>query len=80
MEIYAVIRPEQSRVFLTRFQTWINTHTDEVIIIGSLLLGLWLVANSIYLIITSLPTGPARRQGGEPAHGRTQPVPGNWQL
>jgi hypothetical protein len=61
MEIYAVIRPEQSQVFLTRFRTWINTHTDEVIIIGSLLLGLWLVANSIYLIITSLPTGPARR-------------------
>ena len=61
MEIYAVIRPEQSQVFLTRFQTWINTHTDEVIIIGSLLLGFWLVANSIYLIITSLPTGVTHR-------------------
>jgi translation initiation factor 6 (eIF-6) len=53
MEIYAVIRPEQSQVLLTKFRTWIDTHTDEVIIVGSLLLGLWLVGNSIYLIVTS---------------------------
>ena len=46
MEIYAVIRPEQSQVFLTRFQTWIESHHDEVVIIGSLLLGLWLVART----------------------------------
>jgi hypothetical protein len=52
MEIYAVIRPEQSQAFLTRFRTWIDTHTDQVIIVGSLLLGLWLIANSIYLIVT----------------------------
>ena len=52
MEIYAVIRPERSQAFLTRFRTWIDTHTDQVIIVGSLLLGLWLVANSIYLIVT----------------------------
>lgn len=60
METYAVIRPEQSQVLLAKFRTWIDTHTDEVIIVGSMLLGLWLVANSIYLIVTSLPTGPAR--------------------
>ena len=59
METYAVIRPEQSQVLLARFRTWIDTHTDEVIIVGSLLLGLWLVANSIYLIVTSLPTRPS---------------------
>jgi hypothetical protein len=52
MEIYAVVRPERSQAFLTRFRTWIDTHTDQVIIIGSLLLGLWLIANSIYLIVT----------------------------
>lgn len=53
MESYAVIRPEQSRVLLTKFRTWIDTHTDEVIIVGSMLLGLWLVGNSIYLIVSS---------------------------
>jgi hypothetical protein len=31
---------------------WIDAHTDQVIIIVSLVLGFWLVANSIYYIVT----------------------------
>ena len=52
MEIYAGFRPGQSQVLLARFRTWIDTHTDQVIIYGSLILGFWLIANSIYLIVT----------------------------
>jgi Sap, sulfolipid-1-addressing protein len=52
IEIYAVIRPDQSQAFLARFRTWIETHTDQVIIVGSLILGFWLIAKSIYLIVT----------------------------
>ena len=52
METYAVVRPDQSQVLLARFRAWINTHTDQLIIAGSLILGLWLIANSIYLIVT----------------------------
>ena len=52
MEIYAVVRPGQSQTLLVRFRTWIDTHTDQVIIIGSLIIGFWLIANSIYLIVT----------------------------
>ena len=52
MEIYAVARPAQSQALLTRFRTWINTHTDQGIIIGSLLVGLWLIGDSIYLIVS----------------------------
>lgn len=52
MEIYAVFRPGQSQALLTRFRTWIDTHTDQVIISGSLILGFWLIANSLYLILT----------------------------
>ena len=52
MEIYAVARPARSRALLARFRTWTETHTDQVIIAGSLILGLWLIANSIYLIVT----------------------------
>jgi len=52
MEIYAGFRPEQSQALLARFRTWIDTHTDQVIIYGSLILGFWLIANSIYLIVT----------------------------
>ena len=52
MEIYAGFRPKQSQVLLARFRTWIDTHTDQVIIDGSLILGFWLIANSVYLIVT----------------------------
>ena len=52
IETYAVIRPDQSQAFLARFRTWIETHTDQVIIAGSLILGFWLIAKSIYLIVT----------------------------
>ena len=52
MEIYAVARPAPSRALLARFRTWTETHTDQVIITGSLILGFWLMANSIYLIVT----------------------------
>jgi threonine/homoserine/homoserine lactone efflux protein len=52
MEIYAVVRPGQSQALLTRFRTWIDSHTDQVIIIGSLILGFWLIANGIYLVVT----------------------------
>jgi Sap, sulfolipid-1-addressing protein len=52
IEIYAVARPEQNKAFLARFRTWIDTHTDQVIILGGLILGFWLIANSIYLIVT----------------------------
>jgi hypothetical protein len=52
MEIYAVFKPDRSQAFLARFRTWMETHTDQVIILGSLILGFWLIANSIYLIVT----------------------------
>jgi hypothetical protein len=52
IEIYAGLRPGQSQAFLARFRTWIETHTDQVIISGSLILGFWLIAKSIYLIVT----------------------------
>jgi len=52
MEIYTVFRPGQSQALLARFRTWIDTHTDQVIISGSLILGFWLIANSLYLVLT----------------------------
>ena len=52
LELYAGFRPERAQAFLGRIRTWIDTHTDQVIIVVSLLLGLWLVGKSIYLIVT----------------------------
>ena len=51
MEIYAVVKPSQSQALLARFRTWINSHTDQVIIVGSLLIGFWLIGDSLYLIL-----------------------------
>ena len=50
MEIYAVFRPAQSRAFLAGFRAWIDDHTDQAIVLGSLIIGLWLIANSLSLI------------------------------
>jgi len=52
MQIYAVVRPGQSQALLTRLRTWIDAHTDQVIITGSLILGLWLIGYSTYLVVT----------------------------
>ena len=52
METYAVLRPDQSLALLARLRSWIDNHTDQVIIVGGLLLGLWLIGNSIYLIVS----------------------------
>lgn len=52
MEIYAVARPGPSHELLARFRTRIDTHTDQVVIAGSLIIGFWLIANSLYLIIS----------------------------
>ena len=40
MEIYAAARPERTQAFLARVRGWIDTHTDQVIIVVSLVAGL----------------------------------------
>ena len=52
MEIYAIVRPAQSQALMRRARTWIDSHTDQVIIAGSLIIGFWLIADSLYLIVT----------------------------
>jgi hypothetical protein len=51
LEIYTGFRPEKSQAMLTATRGWIDTHTDQVIIAVSLVLGLWLVGKSIYVIV-----------------------------
>lgn len=51
MELYAGFRPEKSQALLARIRQWIDTHTDQVIIIGCLVVGWWLIGQSIYLIV-----------------------------
>jgi hypothetical protein len=52
LEVYAGFRPERAQTILTGVRTWIDDHTDQVIIIVSLGLGLWLVGKSIYTLVS----------------------------
>ena len=52
MELYAAFAPEAAAVRLGQTRTWIDTHRDQAIIAGSLVVGCWLVGDSIYLIVS----------------------------
>ncbi|HLN17498.1 MAG TPA: GAP family protein [Acidimicrobiales bacterium] len=52
MELYVGFRPDQGQAMLSSLRLWIDTHTDQVIIVVSLGLGLWLVGKSVYLLVT----------------------------
>jgi Sap, sulfolipid-1-addressing protein len=53
LELLLGLRPERGRAYLTGVRTWMDTHTDQVIIIGCLALGLWLIGHDLYLIATA---------------------------
>ena len=44
--------PTERRPSSRTTRNWIDTHTDQVIIVVSFVLGFWLVGDSIYLIVT----------------------------
>jgi threonine/homoserine/homoserine lactone efflux protein len=52
MELYAAFAPEAASVRLGQMRTWIDGHTDQAIVVLSLVVGCWLLGNSIYLIVT----------------------------
>jgi hypothetical protein len=52
MEIFAGFWPDQAQAFPARTREWIGTHTDQIIIIVSLVLGFWLIGKSISQIVS----------------------------
>jgi len=50
MELYALFSPEAAAQRLDGLRAWINTHRDQAIIVLSLIIGFWLVGDSLYLI------------------------------
>jgi hypothetical protein len=52
MEIYAAVRPDETQDLLVRLRHWIDSHTDQLIVWVSLVVGCWLIGKSIYLIVT----------------------------
>lgn len=52
LELFAAFRPERTQGFITRIRMWIDAHTDQVVVVLFLGLGLYLVASSIYYLIS----------------------------
>ncbi len=52
MEVYAGFQPEKAQAFVAGARSWIDVHTDQVIIVVSLALGFWLIGKSLYLLVT----------------------------
>lgn len=52
MEVEALLNPDKSQALLARLRTWMDTHTDQIIVAVSLALGFWLVGKSIYSILS----------------------------
>ena len=52
MELYAAFAPAAAGARLGRVRTWIDSHRDQAIVVGSLVVGLWLTGDSIYLIVS----------------------------
>jgi hypothetical protein len=52
MELYATFRPEAAQARFRQVQSWIETHTDQAIVAGALVLGAWFLGSSIYLIVS----------------------------
>jgi threonine/homoserine/homoserine lactone efflux protein len=53
LETYAAVRPDKVQARLQSILAWINTHRDETIVFLSLALGLYLMAKSIYELVSA---------------------------
>ena len=53
LETYAALRPEIVQERLQALLRWINTHRDQAIVFVSMALGLYLVAKSIYGLVSA---------------------------
>ncbi len=52
MEGYAIWSPEASRRRLSNLKDWMSDHRDQAVIGLSLIVGTWLVGQSVYLIVS----------------------------
>jgi Sap, sulfolipid-1-addressing protein len=51
LELYATFAPAAAGPRMTQLHTWLDTHTDQMIIGICLLLGFWLAGKSLYLLV-----------------------------
>jgi hypothetical protein len=54
LELYTAFRPEAAGVRMEQMRQWIDRHQDQAIVIGALLVGAWLLGDSLYLIVSQM--------------------------
>ena len=54
LELYTAFRPEAASVRMEQMRQWIDRHQDQAIVIGALLVGAWLLVDSLYLIVSQM--------------------------
>ena len=52
MELYAAFAPVAAGDRLERVHKWIDNYQDQAIVVGALVVGAWLLGNSLYLIVS----------------------------
>ena len=52
LELYAVFAPATVAARLDRLRLWIDRHQDQAIVLGALLVGGWLLGQSLYLLVS----------------------------
>jgi hypothetical protein len=52
LEVYAGFWPDKNEALLARYRAWMDAHTDQVIIIGCLVLGFWFIVDGLYLVFS----------------------------
>ncbi len=52
IELYTAFAPKAAGVRLEQVRNWIDGHREQAIVVGSLVVGSWLLGNSIYLIVS----------------------------
>ena len=52
MELYAAFAPAAAGARFDQIHSWIDAHQDQAIVVGALVVGAWLLGNSIYVIVS----------------------------
>jgi Sap-like sulfolipid-1-addressing protein len=52
MELYAAFAPAAAGARFEQLHKWIDSHQDQAIVVGALVMGAWLLGGSIYVIVS----------------------------
>jgi hypothetical protein len=52
MELYTAFAPAAAAARFDQLHKWIDTHQDQAIVVGALVVGAWLLGDSLYVIVS----------------------------